>query len=222
VRLIHASPDSPAVDIYVNGSPVVENLAYGAGTEFATLPAGNDREIQIVATGGSLDTALFETSVDFGEGKAYDVIAVDLVEHLDAMVENVDLSAVADGQARLRVFHAAPDIDDVSVVVTDGPTLVDGVGFKDVSDYQNLDAGTYDIQVKQGDDVLLRVEDFTIEAGEVYDVLVFGRSEDDSLQLIAFSSPAEVPLGGGSSAELGSTPMTAAESTPELVATPAG
>jgi hypothetical protein len=143
-----------------------------------------------------------------------------MAENLDAMVENVDLTSVPEGQARLRVFHAAPDLDDVSVVVTDGPTLVDGVGFKDVSDYQTLDAGTYDIQVKQGDDVLIRVQDFTIEAGQVYDVLAFGRSDDDSLQLIAFAAPAEMPSGAEASPELGTTPMTAEEATPELVASP--
>ena len=129
-------------------------------------------------------------------------------------------AADPEGQARLRVFHAAPDVDDVSVVVTDGPTLVDGVGFKDVSDSQTLDAGTYDIQVKQGDDVLIRVQDFAVEAGEVYDVLAFGRSDDNSLQLIAFTAPAELPTGGAASPELGSTPMPVEEATPELVASP--
>jgi hypothetical protein len=221
VRVIHASPDSPAVDIYVNGSMVVENLAYGAGTDFVALPAGSDREIQIVPTGGVVEDAVFDTSVDFGEGKAYDVIAVDMAENLDAMVENVDLSVLPDGQARLRVFHTAPDVDDVSVVVTDGPTLVDGVGFKDVSDYQTLDAGTYDIQVKQGDEVLIRIEDLSIEAGTVYDVLAVGRSDDDSLELVAFAAPAESPTGGMASPELGATPATADEATPELVASPA-
>jgi len=220
VRVIHASPDSPAVDIYVNGSKVVENLAYQAGTDFVALPSGNDREIQIVAAGGSVDDALFDTSVDFGPGKAYDVIAVDMADNLDAMVENVDLSVLPEGQARLRLFHTAPDVDDVSLVVTDGPTLVDGIGFKDVSDYQTVDAGTYDIQLKHGDDVLIRVQDFTVEAGQVYDVLAIGRSDDQTLQLIAFTAPAELLTGGEASPELGATPMTAEEATPELVASP--
>ena len=153
VRVIHASPDAPAVDIYVNDSLVVENLAFGSGTDFAALPSGDDREIKIVPTGSPVDDSVFDTTVDLGPGKAYDVIAVDMVENLDAIVENVDLSAVPEGQARLRVIHASPDADGVDVVVTDGPELYTGVDFKDTTDYTVLDAGTYDIQVKSGDDV---------------------------------------------------------------------
>jgi hypothetical protein len=222
VRVIHASPDAPAVDIYVNGSKVVENLAYGAGTDFAPLPSGNDREIQIVATGGSVDDAIFDTKVDLGPGKAYDVVAVGMADDIDAVVENVDLSAVPEGQARVRVIHAAPDVDGVDVVVTDGPELFTGVDFKDTTDYQVIDAGTYDIQVKHGDDVLIRVQDFTVEAGNVYDVLAIGRSDDGSLQLVAFSAPTESPTGVSATPDMASTPMTVDEATPAIEATPAG
>ncbi|HET9660979.1 MAG TPA: DUF4397 domain-containing protein [Thermomicrobiales bacterium] len=222
VRVIHASPDAPAVDIYVNGSKVVENLAYGAGTDFAPLPSGDDREIQIVPTGSSVDDAIFDTTVDLGPGKAYDVVAVGMADDIDAIVENVDLSAIPEGQARVRVMHAAPDVDGVDVVVTDGPELFTGVEFKDTTDYQVIDAGTYDIQVKQGDDVLIRVQDLTLEAGQVYDILAIGRSDDGSLQLVAFSAPAESPTGMAATPDMASTPMTVEEATPAIEATPAG
>ena len=222
VRVIHASPDAPAVDIYVNDSMVVENLAFGSGTDFAPLPSGNDREIKIVPTGSPIDDPVFETTVDLGPGKAYDVIAVDMVDNLDAIVENVDLSAVPEGQARLRVIHTAPDVDGVDVVVTDGPELYTGVDFKDTTDYTVLDAGTYDLQVKSGDDVLIRVPEFTVEAGQVYDVIAIGRSDDNSLQLLAFSAPAESATGMAATPDMASTPMTVEEATPELIGTPAG
>ena len=222
VRVIHASPDAPAVDIYVNDSLVVENLAFGSGTDFAALPSGDEREIKIVPTGSPVDDSVFDTTVDLGPGKAYDVIAVDMVENLDAIVENVDLSAVPEGQARLRVIHASPDAEGVDVVVTDGPELYTGVDFKDTTDYTVLDAGTYDIQVKNGDDVLIRVPDFTVEAGQVYDVIAIGRSDDGSLQLVAFSAPAESATGMATTPDTASTPVTVEEATPELVATPAG
>ena len=166
-----------------------------------------------MAAGGSVDDALFDTSVEFGPGKAYDVIAVDMADNLDAMVENVDLSVLPEGQARLRLFHTARMSTMSSWSSPMVQTLVDGVGFKDVSDYQTVDAGTYDIQLKQGDDVLIRVQDFTVEAGQVYDVLAIGRADDQTLQLIAFTAPAELPTGGEASPEAGATPMTAEEAT---------
>ena len=40
VRVFHASPNAPAVDIYVNGSLVFENLSYKEFTEYVPLPMG--------------------------------------------------------------------------------------------------------------------------------------------------------------------------------------
>lgn len=222
MRVAHASPDAPAVDVYVNDSPVIEGLAFGASTDFAALPAGEDREIKIVAAGGSVDDALFETSVDFGEGKAYAVVAVGMADDIDLIVENVDLSAVPEGQARIRVIHAAPDVDDVDIIVTDGPTLFDDVGFKDTTDFEVLDARTYDIQVRQGDDVLIRVTDFTIEAGMAYDLIAIGRNDDGTLALVAIGAPTDAATGVATPVDTASTPILVEDATPELIGTPSG
>ena len=42
LRAVHASPDAPAVDIYVEGdnTPVATNVAYGDVTAYVTVPAG--------------------------------------------------------------------------------------------------------------------------------------------------------------------------------------
>ncbi len=222
VRFIHASPDAPAVDIYVNGSKVVENLAFGAGTDFVALPAGDDREIQIVSAGNPIEDAILDKKSDFDAGHAYEVVAADMVKDLEAIVHDVDLRTVPEGQSRLRVIHAAPDVNGVDVVITNGPELFDGVDFKDVTDYVTIDAGIYDLQIKHGDDVLIRATDFPVEPGLTYDVLVIGRSDDGSLQLVTFTAPTESLTGVVATPALASTPAVVDEVTPEVVATPAG
>ena len=183
VRVMHASPDAPAVDVYVNDSLIVEGLEFGASTDFIALPQGDDREVKIVPSGSPIDNSVFDTKVDLVSGHAYELIAVDMVKDINAMWEDVDLSPLPQGQSRVRVIHAAPDVDGIDVVVTDGPELFKGVDFKDATDYETLDAGTYDIQVKHGDDVLIRVTDLVVEPNTVYDIVAIGRS-DDGLSLI--------------------------------------
>ncbi len=103
--------------------------------------------------------------------------------------------------------------------MTGGDKLFDDLDFGSASDYTDLDAGTYDLQVRNGDDVLIRVQDFTIEAGNVYDILAIGRSDDGSLQLVAFSAQAESPT-GAATPDMASTPMTVGAATPAIEATP--
>ena len=40
VVVLHASPDAPAVDVWVNGSVVFSNIAFEETSEFAEVPAG--------------------------------------------------------------------------------------------------------------------------------------------------------------------------------------
>jgi hypothetical protein len=70
--------------------------------------------------------------------------------------------------------------------------------------------------------VLVRVTDFSVEAGMVYDVIAIGRNDDGSLALVAVSAPAEAPTGAVSSPDAASTPVLVEEATPELIGTPAG
>jgi hypothetical protein len=43
VRAWHASPDAPAVDVYVDGARAFANLAFGDVTQYADVPAGERR-----------------------------------------------------------------------------------------------------------------------------------------------------------------------------------
>ena len=52
VRVIHTSYDAPAVDIWVDGSVAIANLAYGETSGYAEVPAGT-RNIQVSPTGAT-------------------------------------------------------------------------------------------------------------------------------------------------------------------------
>jgi len=221
VRVVHTSIDAPAIDVYVNDSLVIENLAFGAATEFAPLPSGDDRNIKIVPTGSPLDAAIVDTKVNLDAGQAYDLIAFNRVDDIDVKAVDVDLDPVPVGQARVRVVHEAPDSPDVDVVITDGPTLFEGVGTGDTTDYTIVDAGSYDLQLKDGDNVVARIPDLTLDENMSYDIIVLGSADDNTLQVISLAAPT-APIEGGTpqaSPEAGGESL-AEEATAEVVSTP--
>jgi hypothetical protein len=221
VRVIHTSIDAPAVDVYVNDSLVIENLAFGSATDFAPLPSGDDRNIKIVPTGSPLDAAVVDTNVDLDAGQAYDLIAFNRVDDIDVKAVEVNLDPVPVGQARLRVLHEAPDSPDVDVVITDGPALFEGVGTGDETDYTIVDAGTYDLQLKDGDDVVARIQELQLDENMSYDIVVIGSADDNTLQVISLAAPTAAIEGGTpqASAEAGGESL-AEEATAEVVSTP--
>jgi hypothetical protein len=220
VRFIHTSAGAPAIDVYVNDSLVAKNLSFGSATDFTPLPSGDDRSIKIVPTGSPIDSAIVDTKVNLDAGQAYDVSAYNRVDDIAVKTDEVNLDPVPVGQARVRVMHLATDTPDVDVVITNGDKLFGGVSYKDTTDYKTIDAGTYDVQLKDGDNVIARATSLKVEQNMAYDVILIGSAKDNSLEVIALAAPTS-PIQGGTPEAAGTSGTSlAGEATAEVVSTP--
>ncbi len=230
LRVVHAVAGGPAVDVYVNGEAIVKNLAFGSATEFAVIPGGSDRKIEITAAGtpaGDQDIVALEQDLD--GGTAYQIVAMGNPDDVNGEVMRLDLSPLPSNQARVRVVHASPDAGDVDVVLTPDQKLFEDVSFKDRPPYKILDAGTVTLQVrKAGEQTVVLESEVTVEAGHVYDIIALGRAADQSLTLLVLSAPVPQREGGVATAAAGTpgpgttsgTPVGTAE--PVATATPKG
>jgi hypothetical protein len=114
VRVVHASPDAPAVDVYINGevSPVTD-FSFLDTTGFIDLPAG-DYSFAVAPTGTDFESAVpTSLDVELTDGSTYTALAHG---YLDTSVESnafaitpfaSDDTAPTDGFFRVQVVHAA-------------------------------------------------------------------------------------------------------------------
>src|SRR3954449_4863828 len=102
LRMAHLSPDSPAVDVTVEGSSVTfEGVGYGDVTEYQALPAGT---YTVDVRGAGADPAsrpVLTTTVSVPPGTAQTVVGVGTFAQLALSVLQDDLSAPAAGKGRL-------------------------------------------------------------------------------------------------------------------------
>jgi hypothetical protein len=123
IRALHASASTPAVDVYVNGGAVAQNIAVGNQTGFATVPAAATR-VQIAATGTPVSSAPIDVSVPARSTLRYSVVAIGDAtqtsgpERLQAVVIEDDAAGPGRDNAQLRVVHGAPTAGPVDVFVT--------------------------------------------------------------------------------------------------------
>ncbi|SDB91873.1 protein of unknown function [Pelagirhabdus alkalitolerans] len=212
VRVLHASPDAPSVDVYVNGELTVEDIAFQDITDYLELEAGS-YDIAIHAAGD--DEAVYEQSLDVEAGTYYTVAAVDLLEGGDFRLEAlVDDTTVEEGQLKLRVGHLSPGAPAVDVGLIDGDSLVEGAEFFAVTDYLELDPATYDLEIRAAGttDQVLDLSDTTLEENMIYSVYAVG-ADADELDIVlvadeAYEMPEELPeTGAGSAAESNTLPL---------------
>jgi hypothetical protein len=178
VRIIHASPDAPAVDVYLNGERWVRNARFNTVTGYVTPRAG-DARLQVVPRNRSLEQGpvLVDMPVQFGAGKAYTFAIAGMADKLSAPFFFDDLNAPGKGRARVRFIHLSPDAPAVDVTLPENGNakLALGVEFGKASDYVEIDAGTFELSVRpagSADQVLGKRE--TFEAGRVYTLYATG------------------------------------------------
>lgn len=198
VTVVHASPDAPAVDVFLDGERAITNLAFGAATEAVPLPAGS-YDLAVAPAGAAIDEAVIEIEgAELAAGAAYEIAAVGTLAEIAAEVYEVDASPLPAGQARVRVVHASPDAPMVDVAVTDGDDLVGNVSFPDASDYVVVPAGTYDLEVRPAgeDEVVLALPNTAIPPGVAVDVFAVGLVEDGSLSVLPVATPVATGIAG--------------------------
>ena len=151
VRVMHASPDAPAVDIFVDGQKTVTALAFPSNTGYVSLPAGAHDVAVFASPADGTGTPVLKATLQVAAGKDYTVLAVGrLADSTLALLPLEDNnSAPAAGNAHVRLIHASPDAPAVDVVVAGTNTKVfSNVAFKGVGAYTPVPAGTYNLEVK--------------------------------------------------------------------------
>ncbi len=188
VRVVHASPDAPNVDVWVDGETVLTDVPFTAVSDYLPLVAGT-YNIQVTAT-GSTDPVI-DADLTLEAGTSYTVAATGFLADI-APVVLTDDRAPASGQAKLRVFHASPSAPaSVDVAVTDGPVLVEGLAFPEATAYLSVDAGAYPLEVRAaGDSEAALTLEATLEAGQNYTAIAMDGGEAGVQVIVATEATA--------------------------------
>lgn len=176
IRVVHASPDAPAVNICANGSTAFEDVSFPGATDYATVDAAS-YQIRVVAAGSSCDDGgVINATLTLPADTETTVVAVNTLDSIEPLVLEDDNSDPAEGTAKVRFVHASPDAPVVDITLTDGTTLFDDIAFQEVGDYIEAPAGTLDLQVRDetGTAIVLTLEDVMLEAGTVYTIYAIG------------------------------------------------
>ncbi len=176
IRVVHASPDAPDVDICANGTAAFTDVAFPSATQYATVEEGT-YQIRVVAAGGGCEEGgVIDATLPLPANSETTVVALNFLTEIEPLVLEDDNSAPAMGMAKVRFVHASPDAPTVDITLTDGTTLFDNVSFKEVGSYIEAPAGTLDLEVRDetGTAVVLTLEDVILESGTVYTVYAVG------------------------------------------------
>ncbi len=186
VRIIHAVPDAPPIDLYLDDAEAaaVQGLAYSSASGKVALASGT-HNIKVAVAGTPKAAAVIDVDTKIGADSSYTVVAVGTIQSL--MIQPILLgsrnsAAVEMGKAMVRVVHASPDLGavDVTITTTGGSgenALLNGLAFKGVTDYIELPAGQITVKARltTGEGVISGVE--AVKSGDVLTIFLMGQND---------------------------------------------
>ncbi|CAM3680408.1 DUF4397 domain-containing protein [Marinicrinis lubricantis] len=169
VRILHASMDTPALDIYVNKKKLATQLKFKQVTDYEPLVPGNYR-IEVYAA-GEKSRPLLETRATVQPGNTYTAVATGHSERLE-LLPVLDEPFVLPKMTKLRLVHLSPKTTAIDLALKQGNVIFPGVVYRRSSPYVPLEPGTYDLELRAAgmNEVLLDLPNVTLEADRVYSI----------------------------------------------------
>lgn len=161
VRLVHGSPDAPAVDLRMDtfdGKSLATNVAFSKFSSYSTVDEQAYKLVLSKTPAKDVDPAATDVLTTFEpftfeKGKVYTIIAMGTTDATDAHAfmlrvftdngdgtTSTDLLAEGTSKANVRVIHGSYDAGDVDVQV-DGSDAFTGLVYGTSSGYAPVDGG---------------------------------------------------------------------------------
>jgi Domain of unknown function (DUF4397) len=142
VRVLQASPNTPVVNVLVDGTTDNTNLGYGANTGYISVKSGS-RRIEVQEAGSN--TTIVDQTITLSNSGAATLIVTGLAPSVSPLVLTDDNAAPATGTALVRLVNAAPSMGPADVYVvasgtslTPGSPTVPGLTFGQASGYESI------------------------------------------------------------------------------------
>lgn len=178
IRIFHASPDAPAVDIYANGNIIANGLAYKQLTNYLPILPGN-YNIQVYPTGEHTNLVI-NTTVTVPQNSAFTIAAMGKLSDISLMpIPEIYMPHLPMGMTNnsyVRFVHLSPNAPAVDITLPDGTKIFENVPYKKHTDYVSVNPETYTLQVKPSgsNQVVLTIPDVSLMPGMIYTVYAVG------------------------------------------------
>lgn len=187
VRFIHAVPNAPTVDVYVNSQLAVANVAYGEASAYINVPAG---DLNIAANEAGTSNVVFSQTANVADGASVTMVASSASAPQFEAVSD-DRREVTFGNTRFSIVHGIEGGPVVDVIfLADGTVIADGLAYGASFGTFDVPADTYELAVvPTGSDASASIADLSLSlsAGTTNVVLIYGSA--DAPQVLIAAAP---------------------------------
>jgi hypothetical protein len=171
IRFLHASPDAPKSDIYVNGRVLLRGLAFQDISETILFSPG-PCFIDIYPSNKTWESFISK-KIHVSPGEHVLFAAAGMLKKIQLLRYPFD-SFVPRQEAKLRFIHLSPDSPPIDWITESGDFFFQDVSFKEATDYIGMTPMTAKFTAKQANGEISSNLEITLEPGRIYSIICTG------------------------------------------------
>ena len=209
VRVAHFAPGLLKGDVYVvyvNGRLQLKGVPFKTVSDYLKVKPGKFK-VEVREAGEPANSPpVIAATVELAAGKAYTVAVFGQLTSVKAALLTDDMSRPAGSKSKVRLIQAIPGESAVDLV-TGGDVLIANARFPSASDYQEVQAGSVDVEVRKTGtgEVLAKADNVKLASGSISSLVAVG-GIGEKLELLDISdAAAAVSAAGGVATGAGGT-----------------
>ncbi|WPC44481.1 DUF4397 domain-containing protein [Clostridium sp. JS66] len=190
IRVFHAAPDAPAVDVYANNAIIVSNIKFKGFSQYIRVPQGKYRFR--VFKQGTQKNPLIDRDIIIPENRILTLAAIGIMPNLELKAIEDTLEPLRRGRSKVRFIHLSPNAPAVDITLPNGNVIFKNVSYKEVTGYKEVRPGSYNLQVKTAgiDEKILLLPNTRFGPNKFYTIYAVGLvNREPKLQVV-------IPLDG--------------------------
>ncbi|HEC22718.1 MAG TPA: DUF4397 domain-containing protein [Chloroflexi bacterium] len=177
-QFVHLSPDSPALDLYIDSTLYESGLEFGQAGAVRTTGGSGYVTVAVRLAGTSpASTPILTAEINLHPGATHIVAVANELADLQIGNYQVPNAGLIAAHGRLQFLHAIPGGPRIDVKTGQGVLLVNDLGYLEDPPYTDLPSGEFRLlgTTETSPSVLLFDETYTLEENTVYTLIVTGQ-----------------------------------------------
>lgn len=175
VRILHASPDAPPVDIYANGNLIASGLEFKQLTNYVPVKPG-EYDIAVFPAGEE-ENPVIETTLEVPEQASFTAAVIGILPDISILPIMEVYKPMVDSQSSyIRIAHLSPDTPALDITLPNGDKLFSSIEYGEYSEYIAVEPGIYTLQLNPAGESrsILTVPGVRLSPGIIYTIYAVG------------------------------------------------
>ncbi len=173
IRVLHASPDAPGVDIYVNENLIARDLIYKEFSPYIPI-VGGLYNVKVYPT-GTKTKPVIDTNVNIPPSSIFTVAATGKLADIGLTLVPEPPIKRMPNETFLRFVHLSPEAPNVDIT-SNNTKLFSDIEYKEIAPYIPIKPGKYELQIITvgTNNIILTVPNMNLKPGKIYTVYLVG------------------------------------------------